>query len=262
MRAAWFNPREPSIARVYDWLLGGKNSFPADREEAERLLGIYPPLGNRLRENRLFLASAVTWLARQGIRHFLDLGSGLPTAGNTHQIAQAADPGCQVVYVDNDPMVASHAAALLADGRGVAAAEADLADPAAILAGPQVRQLIPPGQPCAVILAMVLHFFDADTAAGIAADYASRVAAGSYLVVSCGSGDERTGGTLAREYKPAMLRNHPPGQIGRFFAGLELISPPGLVDARAWQPGVPVAPPSAHGGHVLAGIARKQEARP
>jgi hypothetical protein len=158
---------KPSIARVYDYLLGGKDNYAADRAEAGRLLQIYPQLPRLARENRRFQARAVTWLAARGIRQFLDIGSGLPTAPNTHEVAQQADPSCRVVYVDNDPVVMNHARALLA-GPGTGAVEGDLADPAAILADPAVQELIDPGEPAAVILAMVLHFFDAGAAGKIA----------------------------------------------------------------------------------------------
>jgi hypothetical protein len=117
----------PNIARVYDFLLGGKDNYAADREEAARLLEIYPLLGKRARENRLFLARAVAWLARVGVRQFLDVGAGLPTANNTHQVARQVNPACRVVYADIDRVVVRHAQALLA-GTGVAAIEADLAD--------------------------------------------------------------------------------------------------------------------------------------
>src|SRR5260370_12131828 len=105
----------PNIARVYDYWLGGKDNFAADREEAERMLGVYPELALLARENRLFLSRAVAWLAEQGIRQFLHIGSGLPTAQNTHQVAQEVEPTCRVVYVDNDALVLAHARALLKD---------------------------------------------------------------------------------------------------------------------------------------------------
>lgn len=256
-----FDAAKPNIARVYDALLGGKDNYAADRAEAARLLALYPDLRQKARENRLFLATAVRWLAAEcGIRQYLDLGSGLPTDGsNTHQVVHAVSPACRVAYVDIDPVAVAHADALLAKSERVQAVRGDLADPAAVLAEEKVRRVIDLGEPVAVILAMVLHFFDAETAGQIVAGYTAAVAPGSYLVISAGSGDERTGGLLAREYKAGTLHNHSPEQIAGWFAGLELIDPPGLVDARAWQPGTPAAPPSAAGGHVLAGVARKPE---
>ena len=256
-----FDAGRANIARVYDALLGGKDNYAADRAEAARLLALYPDLRRNARENRLFLATAARWLAAEcGIRQYLDLGSGLPADGsNTHQVVHAVSPACGIAYVDIDPVAVAHAGALLATGERVQAVRGDLADPAAILAEEKVRRVIDPGKPVAVILAMVLHFFDVETAAQIVAGYATAVAPGSYLVISAGSGDERTGGLLAREYKAGILHNHSPEQVAGWFAGLELIDPPGLVDARAWQPGTPAAPPSAKGGHVLAGVARKPE---
>ena len=254
---AAFDVSRPNIARVYDYWLGGKDNYAADREEGERLLGIYPPMVRLARENRLFLARAVTWLAARGIRQFVDVGSGLPTAQNTHQVARAVDPACRVVYTDSDPVVMTHARALLA-GSGVEAIEADLADPAGITADPVVGQLVRPGEPTGLILACVLHFFDAEAARKIVAELTNWLAPGSYVAISVGSGDEQTGGALAREYQAATLYNHSPAQISGFFAGLDLIEPPGLVDARNWHPGMLVTPPVGHqGGHVLAGVGRK-----
>jgi hypothetical protein len=254
-----FDPHRPNIARVYDYLLGGKDNFPVDREEGEMLLALYPQLQHLMMENRLFLGRAVHWLATErGIRQFIDIGSGLPTARNTHEIAQGADPGCRVAYVDNDPMVLAHARALLADRPGVTAVEADAAAPAEVLAHPDVAGLIRPGEPCAVILAMVLHFFPLGIATRIIAGFTATIAPGSYLVVSIGSGDNRVGGALTREYTPHQLYNHSQDQIRALFDGLEIIDPPGLADVRDWQPGEPAPPPSRSGGHVLAAVARKQ----
>jgi SAM-dependent methyltransferase len=249
----------PNIARVYDYWLGGKDNYAADRAEAERLLAIYPHLPKLARHNRLFLARAVAWLAGRGIRQFLDIGCGLPTAQNTHEIAQATRPDCRVVYVDSDPVVVSHARALLSD-TDVTAIRADLADPGAILADPRLRNLIDLAEPTAVVLAMVLHFFDDDSARRIVATFAEAIAPGSYLVISVGSGDDRTGGRLAREYRAGTLHNHSPAQISGFFDGLDLVLP-GLTDAATWVPGLPGQPPSPQiGGHILVGVARKRAA--
>ncbi len=252
-----FDASRPNIARVYDFLLGGKDNYAADRAEAARLLEVFPLLPLRARQNRLFLARAVTWLAGQeGVRQFIDIGCGLPTAQNTHQVAQAVHPGCRVAYVDRDPVVIAHASALLS-APGVIAVQADLADPAGILADPALRDVINLAEPAAVILAMVLHFMDAATARGITGAITGALAPGSFVVISAGSGDEQTGRMLAREYQAGPLYNHSPAQIGAFFEGLDLI-PPGLTDAWAWEPG-PAAPlrPGLRGGHILAGVGRK-----
>lgn len=245
----------PNIARVYDYWLGGKDNFAADRDEAERMLQVYPSLPTKARENRLFLARAVNWVADQGIRQFVDIGSGLPTAQNTHQIAQAVDPACRVAYVDYDPVVVSHARALLS-ANGVTATEGDLGDPAAILGDPGVGQVIRLGEPLGLILAMVLHFFDAQAVSEIMRTIVRSIAPGSYVVISVGSGDEQTGGRLAREYTAGTLYNHAPGQIARFFDGLELVAP-GLVDAGDWDPLGAARAPAETGGHILAGLGRK-----
>jgi SAM-dependent methyltransferase len=254
-----FDPSRPNIARIYDYWLGGKDNFPADRAEAERLIAVYPCLPLLARQNRLFLARAVQWLAEQGVRQFLDLGCGLPTGQNTHEVAEAVHPDCRVVYVDADPVVLSHARALLR-GPGVTAIHGDLAEPGAILADLRTRHLINLAEPTAVILAMVLHFFDAATAHEIVASFARDVTPGSYFVLSVGSGDEQTGGALAREYQAGTLYNHSLAEIAAFLEDLEPI-PPGVTDAVAWMPGSPNQPPLAQpGGHILAGIAKKPEA--
>jgi hypothetical protein len=258
---AGFNPGQPNSARVWCYLLGGKDHFPADREEAERLLTIEPRLQILARTSRLFLTTSVHWLARGcGVRQFLDLGSGLPVAaGNVHEVAQAAAPSARVVYVDNDPVAAVHAAALLAHAnKRVDSCRADLADPAAVLASPVVTQTLDLTRPVAAVFGMVLHFMDAAEAAKIVAGYAGALAGGSYVVVSCGSGDEATGGRLASEYQPGRLRNHTPEQIAGFLDGLGII-PPGIVDARSWAPGAVCKPPSRDGAHVLVAVARKGE---
>ena len=256
---ALFDPNRPSIARVYDYWLGGKDNYPADRAEAERLIAVYPRLPLLARQSRLFLARAVQWLAKQGVTQFLDLGCGLPTGQNTHEIAQAVHPDCRVVYVDADPIVVLHAQALLR-GPGVTAIRGDIAEPGAILADLRARHLINLAEPTAVILAMVLHFFDAAIAHDIVASFARAVTPGSYFVLSLGSGDEETGDALAREYQASTLYNHSFAQIAAFLEDLEPI-PPGVTDAVTWMPGSPgQSPPAQSGGHILVGVARKPEA--
>jgi hypothetical protein len=243
----------PNIARVYDYWLGGRDNFDADREEAERLLEIHPDLRRLAQENRQFLRRAVHWLAADcGIRQFLDVGSGLPTASSTHDVAQAAAPDSAVAYVDNDPVVVLHAGALLAGRHDVMAVRGDAAEPAAILADPRVSTLIRPGRPCAVILAAVLHFFPLAAASRIIAGFAGLAAPGSYVVMSVGS----SGSTLAREYAAGTLHDHSPDEIRTLLTGLEIIDPPGLVDAAHWAPGTPARAPARSGGRILAAVAR------
>jgi hypothetical protein len=253
-----FDASRPNIARVYDFLLGGKDNYAADRAEAARLLEVFPLLPLRARQNRLFLARAVSWLVRDcGVRQFIDIGCGLPTVQNTHQVARGADAGCRVAYVDRDPVVICHARALLS-APGVIAVPGDLADPAGILADPALGEVIDLAEPAAVIVAMVLHFMDAATARGITGAITGALAPGSFVVISAGSGDEQTGAMLARQYQAGPLYNHAPAQIGAFFGGLDLI-PPGLAEAASWEPGRAAAPLPARlsGGHILAGVGRK-----
>jgi hypothetical protein len=230
-----FDASTPNIARVYDYWLGGKDNYAADRAEGERLIAVYPRLPFLARQNRLFQAKAVQWVAERGVTQFLDLGcGGLPTRQNTHQIAHAICPDCRVVYVDADPVV-SHAQALLC-GPGVTAIRGDITEPGAILAEVSAQHLINLAEPTAVILAMVLHLFDAATAHDIVTTFAHAVGPDSYFVLSVGSGDEQTGGALVREYQAGTLYNHSVKQIATFLDGLELI-PPGVTDAMAWMPG-------------------------
>src|SRR5579859_8110667 len=154
-----FDPRTPSIARVYDYLLGGKDNFAADREVAEKLLAVYPPVVETVPESRRFVERAVTWVAGQGVTQFIDLGAGLPTAPNTHATAQAASAAAAVAYVDNDPVVTSHLTALLAHHSDrVAVVDGDLHDRDAILGAAGLRAVIDLGQPVCVIMGMILHF--------------------------------------------------------------------------------------------------------
>lgn len=176
----------------------------------------------------------------------------LPTARNTHDVAQAAAPDSKVAYVDKDPMVVLHADALLAGGHDVIAVRGDAAEPAAILADPRVSTLIQPGRPCAVILAAVLHFFPLAVARRIITELAGLAAPGSYLIISVGS----SGSKLAREYAAGTLHDHSPDEIRTLLTGLEMIDPPGLVDAVHWAPRTPAPAPAYAGGRILAAVAR------
>jgi S-adenosyl methyltransferase len=160
-----FDTAKPNVARVWDYWLGGKDNFAADRELAQKMLELYPLSAQMARENRQFLGRAVGYVADQGIRQFIDVGAGLPTAVNTHDVACRAAPGAKVAYVDNDPVVLAHAQALLATAPGVIALAGDMRDPDAILADPGLARLIRLDEPVCVLLSGVLHFVDASTAA-------------------------------------------------------------------------------------------------
>ena len=251
-----FDSGTPNMARVYNYWLGGKDHYAADRAEAERLLAIYPPLRDLVGENRAFVTQAVTWAARQGIGQFIDLGAGLPVSPAVHQAARAALPTARVAYVDIDPVVLSHARALLATSDGVAAVEADLRDPAAVLTDPQLRAVIDLREPVCVILAAVLHFLDADAARAVAAGYARLIAPGSCLVVSVACFDDQVlGKRLSTEYTAATWHNHPRADVESFFAGLERVGP-GVAEAGTWRAWMPEPVLRCREGHVLAGVGR------
>jgi hypothetical protein len=157
-----FDVTVPNAARIYDFMLGGKDNFHADRDAAARLLKVLPGSARACRDSRQFLQRAVRYLARAGIRQFIDIGSGLPTAGNVHQVAHEADPDARVAYADYDPIVLAHAKALLATSPAVTVIDGDLRKPGDILAHPGLTRLIDFRQPVAVLLAAVLHFMADD----------------------------------------------------------------------------------------------------
>jgi O-methyltransferase involved in polyketide biosynthesis len=247
-----FDTSTPNIARVYDYLLGGKDNFAADREMAAEVLGVYPLAAVLARENRGFLARAVEHVSRQGITQFLDLGAGLPTSPSTHEVAQRVNPGARVVYVDNDPVVISHIAALLAVD-GVTAVPGDVRDPAQILAGLELDLT----QPTCVILTMLLHFLDDGEAANIVAAFTGALAPGSFLIASVGiNNDDVLADRVTTAYNASDLHDHGRTQIASYFAGLEIVEP-GLTEARNWRPEHPQADEPAHPADVLAGVGRK-----
>jgi hypothetical protein len=244
------NTGVPNPARIYDYFLGGKDNFPADREVADQVLAIAPVARDVVEDNRAFLRRVVRHLAGEaGIRQFIDLGSGLPTQGNVHEIAQAVAPDARVVYVDNDAMVVTHSRALLA-GDNTAAIRADLREPDVLLGHAELRELIDLDQPIALLLMAILHFFDDDEDPyGIVARFRDALPAGSYLAISHGTRDipERSdlspaamaemGAKVERLYQltTASLVTRTRPQVERFFAGFDLLEP-GVVEIQLWRP--------------------------
>ena len=231
----------PHPARVYDYWLGGKDNFAADREAAERVLAVAPGLRFRVRANRAFLGRVTRFLAGEaGIRQFLDIGTGIPSADNTHEVAQRAAPASRVVYVDNDPVVLLHAQALLRS-RPEGATEyvqADLRDPELVLE--RAAGLLDFGQPVAVMLIAVLHLIrDAEDPWGIVAQLMDAVPPGSYLAISHPASDlHHAQPTIQKVYNenvstPQTLRTR--DEVARFFTGLDLVEP-GLVQVHQWRP--------------------------
>jgi SAM-dependent methyltransferase len=248
----------PNIARVYDYWLGGKDNFEADRAEAEKLLRIFPGLRQLVRENRQFIDRAVSWTAGQGITQFIDAGAGLPTSPSTHESARAVRPGARVAYVDNDPIVVSHARALLAGGSDdVAAVQADLRDPAGVLTNPELRTVIDPSRPVGLILAAVLHLMPVGPAAEIAAEYIRALAPGSYVIITMARYDDPVlGDKIMHEYSAGTFFNHSPEEAATFFRGLELV-PPGLTSGKTWRAGMPEPGLPRGDVYALAGVGRK-----
>jgi hypothetical protein len=183
---------KPSVARIYDCLLGGENNFAVDRAAAEMMKSRAPELVDAAYANRGFHQRAAKWIAERGVRQFIDLGSGLPTVGNTHEVVRKVHPDARVVYVDNDPMVEVLGSRLLAGDDAAAVILADLREPEAVLGSEAVRRLVDFSQPAAILMTAVLHFVsDDDDPAGIVARYVEPLAAGSYLALSHTTGDHK-----------------------------------------------------------------------
>jgi O-methyltransferase involved in polyketide biosynthesis len=250
---AEFDPNTPSIARVYDYLLGGKDNFAVDREVGERLLAAAPLTVQVTRENRQFLARAVTWAAGQGISQFLDLGCGMPTAPATHESARVVIPGARVAYVDNDAVVLAHLRALAAKDASVTVVDGDLREVGAILAA--VTAGIDLREPTCLIMGFLLHFFPPEAARDLVAGYIATLAPGSLVVLSAGRADSDEG-FGAYSTAAAQVYNHSVAEFSSFFGSLDLV-PPGVVDSREWRPDweQPVRLPPRE-GQVIAGVAR------
>jgi SAM-dependent methyltransferase len=229
----------PSPARIYDYMLGGSHNFAADRQMAEMVLAAAPFIRPSAHANRDFLRRAVQYLVGAGITQFLDIGSGVPTVGNVHEVAQRAAPDARVVYVDIDPVAVAHSREIVAGNDRVAVIQADFRQPPSILTDPVVRTTLDFGQPPAILLVGLLHFvFDEDHPADAIAELRDAVVPGSYLVISQVSRpaeitpDQREMMERYTRANPVAMR--PPDEITAFFAGFELIEP-GLVATARWH---------------------------
>jgi hypothetical protein len=229
-------------ARVYDYLLGGKDNFAADRETAEQAIRIDPDIVSAARANRAFLVRTTRYLTGQaGIRQFLDIGTGMPTNNNIHQVAQSIVPGSRIVYVDHDPVVLPHARALLSSvPEGVTDyVEADLREPGKILA--EAAQTLDFGRPVAIMLIAILHLIlDRDDPYDLVSQLVNAVVPGSYVVISHAASDMDTGAMISMTNRlnelmaqQAVPRTH--REVAAFFAGLDLLEP-GLVRISEWRP--------------------------
>jgi SAM-dependent methyltransferase len=251
----------PSIARVYDAALGGKDNYAVDRAVVEEALKIAPGVATEAaRVNRRLLIRGVRYLAEQGIDQFLDIGSGLPTVQNTHQVAQAVNPGARVVYVDNDPIVLLHGQALLATNASTKVVTADLLDPPGILDHPEIDGFLDFSRPIAlVLLAIVHHVLDEEDPIGVVNAYKDRLAPGSHLFISHFSNAFPEARAMEENLIRAVGRGKLRGkaEITAFFDGFDLLEP-GVVPAPLWRPDKPVSQPLDNSGLLfLGGMARK-----
>ncbi|GHD88079.1 SAM-dependent methyltransferase [Streptomyces naganishii] len=246
-RPAWA-PRSidisvPSVARIYDYYLGGSHNFEVDREAARKAMEFMPGLPKIMQANRAFMRRAVRFALDEGITQFVDIGSGIPTFGNVHEVAQSADSGARVLYVDHDPVAVAHSQAVLAGNDDTDVLAADLRKPREILESPRLRRLIDLNRPVALLLVAILHFVeDADDPYGAVAELRDALAPGSLLVLTHASYEgiplppERSEGAVD-VYKdirnPLIMRSRE--EITRFFEGYEMVEP-GVVPPPLWRP--------------------------
>jgi hypothetical protein len=235
-------PHVPNVARMYDYYLGGKDNYAADRAAADQVVAAMPNVLDFTRANRRFLSRVVTMMARQGIRQFLDIGSGLPTQENVHEIAQRTALEARVVYIDNDPVVLAHGRALLADNPRTTVVQAELRDPKGIIDSPEVRRLLDFDEPVAILLLAILHFIpDGADPAGIVKTLRESMVSGSYLAISHGHAG-RVSKDVEKQVRGAYGKTaagdiipRTPEQILEYFEDMDVLEP-GVVPVEAWRP--------------------------
>ncbi|MGH3151079.1 MAG: SAM-dependent methyltransferase [Streptosporangiaceae bacterium] len=259
--SAAFQTARPNVARVYDYLLGGKDNFAADRAVGDQMMASLPAIQLGVRAQRDVLGRVVRYLVGEaGLRQLLDIGSGLPTADNVHEIAQRVDPATRVVYLDNDPVVLAHARALLADEKATFAVEGDLRDPEGILASPDVREHLDWDRPIGLLLCGIVHYvLDEENPAEVMATLYDALPHGSYVFIHhlLDTEDPATA-TLQEQMRSGVgrVQFRTMAQIRTLFDGLELVDP-GLVLVPDWRP----EPPAVRDHPVLemacVGVARK-----
>ncbi|MFJ8793547.1 SAM-dependent methyltransferase [Streptomyces sp. NPDC102462] len=257
-RAEEIDTSRPHPARIYDYLLGGKDNYPVDRDAGDALAAAAPEVRIGVQANRAFLRRAVRYVVGRGVRQILDIGTGLPTSPNVHETAAELAPHVRVVYVDNDPIVHTHAGALLGGSGERGIVLGDLRDPRALVDHPDVRRVIDFDEPVAVLLVAVLHFLtDAEKPGEVVATLRDALPAGSYLVLSHATGDFADRSAAQAVYGRATatlnLRSH--AAVERFFDGFELVEP-GLAQVPFWRPDAPPPDGSAAIG-FYGGVARK-----
>lgn len=252
----------PTAARIYDYLLGGSHNFAADREMAHKAMIMMPDLVLQAQANRAFLNRAVSYLAEAGVRQFLDIGSGIPTRGNVHEVAQKSAPDSCVVYVDIDPIAVSHSRQILVGNDRAIVIQEDLRNAEAILDHPETQKMLDFEQPVALLLVAVLHVIpDSDDPHAVVARLRDRLAPGSYMVIGHGTGDSRPLESkeldqLSKE-TPTAMSGRPLSEVERFFNGFTLVEP-GVVWAPLWRPESPdEVPDNPADSSNYAGVGRK-----
>jgi hypothetical protein len=259
---AGIDPNRPSAARIYDCFLGGTHNFAADRAVAARAVELVPELPKVMKANRAFLHRAVRLAAAAGVRQFLDLGSGIPTEGNVHEVARTVRPDARVVYVDREPTAVLHAQEILGGDPHTLALQGDLQHPAAILDDPRVRAMLDRSEPVCLLMIAVLHFIpDSPALTAAMARYHAAVPAGSYLVISHGTTSARPGelDRVAELYNrtgtPLVMRDRQ--QVAELFDGWHLIEP-GVVYGPLWRPDADAPPIEDPASYITyAGVAVK-----
>ncbi|NUS63908.1 MAG: hypothetical protein HOQ46_09685 [Saccharothrix sp.] len=255
----------PSMARTYDYLLGGAHNFAVDRELAAQVERIMPDARSAARVNRAFLGRAVRHMIGQGVTQFLDIGSGIPTVANVHEVAQAVDPECRVVYVDKDPIAVAHSELMLAADDRAAVVHADMREPRAILDHPETRRLLDFDQPIGLLVLMMLHWVpdEADPWA-LMTTYRDALAPGSHLAITHVTADHQDESLtdvtdLIKDSRSAdQLTERPHDRVLALFGDFELIEP-GLVGCAAWRPGGPgdISDTPEMNMVIYGGVARK-----
>lgn len=255
--------RRANVARVYDYLLGGSHNFLADQDVGRALAAVEPDVRAIAWANRKFLGRAVRFLSQAGIRQFLDIGSGIPTAGNVHEVAQRADPGARVVYADMDEVAIAHSKTILTGSKNATIIEGDLREPEKILAHPETRRLIDFSQPTGLLLVSILHYVaDADDPPKIMATLRDALAPGSYLVICHGTAEGRPAvveaiGKVFNRSVATQSHVRSREEILSLFGDFELVEP-GLVHMPLWRPDSPADVPADPSTFwCLAGVARK-----
>ncbi|WP_406071189.1 SAM-dependent methyltransferase [Streptomyces sp. NBC_01020] len=257
-RAEGIDTSRPHPARIYDYLLGGKDNYQVDQQAAEELAAAAPEVRIGVRANRAFLRRAVRYVLGSGVRQILDIGTGLPTSPNVHETAREVAPDVRIAYVDNDPIVNAHANALLSRSGATSVVLADLRDPQAILDHPDIRRVIDFDEPVAVLLIAILHFLtEAEKPEQVVATLRDALPAGSFLVLSHATSDfaDRSAAQAVYNNATATLNLRSRAEVERFFDGFELVGP-GLAQVPFWRPDTPPPAGSDEIG-FYGGVARK-----